>query len=92
MGSRRPRRQRRAGARRPRAPPTGQPHALGADDPSGLLWRAIYNPDATSVPGGNNNPQVLRAGSPASGALTSAAGLAGFYRQLIAGRVLSPPP
>ncbi len=33
---------------------------------------------------------MLRAGWPASGALTSAAGLAGWYRQLIAGRVLRP--
>jgi CubicO group peptidase (beta-lactamase class C family) len=62
----------------------------GAGDPSSLLWRAIYNPDATSVPGGQNNPQVLRAGWPASGALATAAGLAGFYRALIAGRILDP--
>ena len=64
--------------------------AAGARDPASLLWRTLYNPDVTSVPGGNNNREVLRAGWPASGALISAAGLAGFYRQLIAGRILRP--
>jgi CubicO group peptidase (beta-lactamase class C family) len=71
--------------------PTGRPAALlRADAASSLLWRTIYNPDATSVPGGHNNPQVLRAGWPASGVVTTAAGLAGFYRHLAAGRVLDP--
>ena len=62
--------------------------ALGG--PSSLLFRALYNPDTTSVPGGSNNPAVLRGGWPASGAVTSAAGLASFYRHLIAGRILDP--
>jgi CubicO group peptidase (beta-lactamase class C family) len=57
-------------------------------DGSSLLLRSISIPDATSVPGGNNNPDVIRAGWPASGAVATAAGLAGFYRQLLAGRVL----
>jgi CubicO group peptidase (beta-lactamase class C family) len=60
--------------------------ALG--DTSGLLLRAFSIPDATSVPGGNNNPAVIRAGWPASGAVATAAGLAGLYRQLLGGRIL----
>ncbi len=55
-----------------------------------LAARAFSNPDATCVPGGSNSPQVLRAGWPASGLLATAAGLAGFYRDLLAGRLLAP--
>ncbi|MGE5291494.1 MAG: serine hydrolase domain-containing protein [Micromonosporaceae bacterium] len=62
--------------------------ALG--DQSSLLFRSFSIPDTRSVPGGSNNPDVMRAGWPASGALVTAPGLAGFYRQLIAGRILEP--
>ncbi|GAA3418759.1 hypothetical protein GCM10018952_55560 [Streptosporangium vulgare] len=40
--------------------------------------------------GGANHPVVLRAGWPAMGAVTTARGLAGFYRDLVAGRILRP--
>jgi len=55
-----------------------------------LAARAFSNPDPTSVPGGSNSPEVLRAGWPASGLLASAGGLAGLYRDLLAGRLLDP--
>jgi CubicO group peptidase (beta-lactamase class C family) len=82
-----------AGATRPsrdRAPAgPGATMAAALRDPASLLFRTMNNPDTNSVPGGSNNPQIIRAGWPASGALASAAGLAGFYRQLIAGRIIS---
>jgi CubicO group peptidase (beta-lactamase class C family) len=55
-----------------------------------LARRAFGNPDPTSVPGGSNSLAVLSAGWPASGLLATAAGLAGFYRLLLAGRIISP--
>ena len=55
-----------------------------------LARRAFGNPDPTSVPGGSNSPAVLSAGWPASGLLATAAGLAGFYRQLLAGQIIGP--
>jgi CubicO group peptidase (beta-lactamase class C family) len=55
-----------------------------------LARRAFGNPDPTSVPGGSNSVAVLSGGWPASGLLATAAGLAGFYRHLLAGRVVSP--
>jgi len=55
-----------------------------------LAARAFSNPDPTSVPGGSNSPEVLRAGWPASGLLATAGGLAGLYRDLLAGRLLDP--
>ncbi|MFB4316684.1 serine hydrolase domain-containing protein [Actinomadura sp. 21ATH] len=57
-------------------------------DPGSRLNRALNNPHPGK--GGYNNPVVLRAGWPAAGMLTTAPGLAGFYRDLIAGRVLRP--
>ncbi|MBX6768840.1 MAG: beta-lactamase family protein, partial [Actinomadura rubrobrunea] len=53
-----------------------------------LMNRALNNPN----PGKNgfNNPVVLRAGWPGAGLMTTAAGLAGFYRDLAAGRILRP--
>ena len=75
----------------PKAPRTARPapgrEGAGGGAPS-LLFRALYNPDTTSVRGGSNNPAVLRGGWPASGAVASAAGLAAFYRHLTAGRIL----
>ncbi len=67
----------------PRQPPASAARAM-----PDLTSRAFSNPDLTSVPGGSNNPDVLRAGWPASGLLATARGLAGFYRDLLAGRLL----
>ena len=63
--------------------------AAGASAESGSA-RVFFNPDATSVPGGSNNPAVLQAGWPASGLLATARGLAGFYRALLSGPILAP--
>jgi CubicO group peptidase (beta-lactamase class C family) len=78
-------------------PATGTTPATGSGTGSGtgirmpdLAARAFSNPDPTSVPGGSNSPEVLRAGWPASGLLATAAGLAGLYRDLLAGRLLDP--
>jgi len=69
----------------------GRPPAGGtAGRAPDLTARAFSNPDPTSVPGGSNSPGVLRAGWPASGLLATAGGLAGFYRDLLAGRLLDP--
>jgi CubicO group peptidase (beta-lactamase class C family) len=57
-------------------------------DPSSSLNRALNNPHPGK--GGYNNPVVLRAGWPAAGMLTTATGLAGFYRDLVGGRILKP--
>ncbi|GAA3950053.1 serine hydrolase domain-containing protein [Actinomadura viridis] len=57
-------------------------------DPQSLLNRALNNPHPGK--GGYNNPVVLRAGWPSAGMLATAPGLAGFYRDLVAGRVLKP--
>jgi CubicO group peptidase (beta-lactamase class C family) len=63
--------------------------ASGAASPvPDLTVRAFSYPDPTSVPGGSNSPEVLRAGWPASGLMATASGLAGFYRDLLAGRLL----
>jgi CubicO group peptidase (beta-lactamase class C family) len=84
-------------AARPTARPAARPAARSAADlaavlggPSNLLIRSLYNPDTTSVRGGSNSPAVLRGGWPASGAVSSAAALAAFYRHLIAGRIIEP--
>ena len=58
-----------------------------AADPGSLLNRAEGNP--APGPGGYNNPEVLRGGWPAAGLITTARGLAGFYRDLLAGRLIS---
>lgn len=57
-------------------------------DPRSPLNLALNNP----APGkaGFNNPVVLRGGWPAAGMLTTATALAGFYRDLVTGRVLRP--
>lgn len=57
-------------------------------DRDSLMNRALGNPPIHLLPGGANNPVVLRAGWPAMGAVTSARGLAGFYRDLVAGRIV----
>ncbi|MGR6922912.1 serine hydrolase domain-containing protein [[Actinomadura] parvosata] len=59
-------------------------------DPGSLMNRALGNPAMTLLKGGANNPVILRAGWPAAGMVTTARGLAGFYRALIAGEILRP--
>ncbi|NUP01544.1 MAG: beta-lactamase family protein [Nonomuraea sp.] len=59
-------------------------------DPGSLMNRALGNPAIRLLDGGANNPVILRAGWPAAGLVTTAKGLAGFYRSLIAGDVLAP--
>lgn len=57
-------------------------------DPGSLLNRALNNP--LPGKGGFNNPVVLRAGWPAAGMIATAPGLAGFYRDLVGGRIVRP--
>jgi CubicO group peptidase (beta-lactamase class C family) len=57
-------------------------------DPQSTLNQALNNPAPGK--GGFNNPAVLRGGWPAAGMLTTATALAGFYRDLLAGRILRP--
>jgi CubicO group peptidase (beta-lactamase class C family) len=57
-------------------------------DPDSRLNRALNNPHPGK--GGYNNPVVLRAGWPSAGMIATAPGLAGFYRDLVAGRILMP--
>ncbi|HEY7483667.1 MAG TPA: serine hydrolase domain-containing protein [Streptosporangiaceae bacterium] len=57
-------------------------------DPKSELNQAMGNP--ASGKGGFNNPVVLRGGWPAAGMVTTATALAGFYRDLVAGRILQP--
>ncbi|WP_344979996.1 serine hydrolase domain-containing protein [Streptosporangium fragile] len=59
-------------------------------DRDSLMNRALGNPPVHRLKGGANHPVVLRAGWPAMGAVTTARGLAGFYRDLVAGRILRP--
>jgi CubicO group peptidase (beta-lactamase class C family) len=61
----------------------------GFAQPDSLINRTFGNPAITAVPGGNNNPQMLRAGWPALGMVTTARDLAGFYRDLMAGRIIA---
>ncbi|GAA4075427.1 serine hydrolase domain-containing protein [Actinomadura miaoliensis] len=89
-------------ARRGQAPDGGRPAqdapvpdasslerlAKAAADPGSRLNRALNNPHPGK--GGFNNPVVLRAGWPGAGMMTTAAGMAGFYRDLAAGRILRP--
>jgi len=77
---------RRAAATRGAASSRGRPARRSAISPGA----AFGNPDPTSVPGGSNSVAVLSAGWPASGLLATAAGLAGFYRLLLAGHIISP--
>ncbi|MFD0479428.1 serine hydrolase domain-containing protein [Nonomuraea thailandensis] len=64
--------------------------ARAALDPGSLMNRALGNPAINLLKGGANNPVILRAGWPAAGMVTTARGLAGFYRALIAGEILRP--
>ncbi|MEV4806123.1 serine hydrolase domain-containing protein [Nonomuraea sp. NPDC049421] len=59
-------------------------------DPASLMNRALGNPAMHRLKGGANHPVILRAGWPAAGLVTTARGLAGFYRGLIAGDLLRP--
>ncbi len=60
----------------------------GFRDPDSLINRSFGNPDIAGLPGGNNTPEMLRAGWPALGMVTTARALAGFYRDLLAGRII----
>ncbi|MGN9782054.1 serine hydrolase domain-containing protein [Nonomuraea sp. ZG12] len=64
--------------------------AAAGRDPQSLMNRALGNPSMRLLDGGANNPVILRAGWPAAGVVTTAAGLAGFYRALVAGELLRP--
>ncbi|RJL26659.1 class A beta-lactamase-related serine hydrolase [Bailinhaonella thermotolerans] len=64
--------------------------AQAAADPDSLMNRALYNPPVHKLPGGFGNPLALRAGVPAAGLVATARGLAGFYRDLLAGRIVAP--
>ncbi|MER5998341.1 serine hydrolase domain-containing protein [Nonomuraea angiospora] len=73
------------------APTEGQAEmAKAALDPHSLMNRALGNPGMHWLKGGANHPVILRAGWPAAGVVTTARGLAGFYRSLIAGDLLRP--
>ncbi|GAA4990585.1 CubicO group peptidase (beta-lactamase class C family) [Nonomuraea thailandensis] len=73
-----------------RAPNVLEEMARAALDPGSLMNRALGNPAINLLKGGANNPVILRAGWPAAGMVTTARGLAGFYRALIAGEILRP--
>ncbi|MEQ4718127.1 serine hydrolase domain-containing protein [Nonomuraea sp. B19D2] len=64
--------------------------AKAALDPQSLMNRSLGNPGMHLLKGGANHPVILRAGWPAAGVVTTARGLAGFYRSLIAGDLLRP--
>lgn len=84
--------------------PTGEEGAAGGErpedlmaemmkaalDPQSPMNRALGNPGMHLLEGGANNPVILRTGWPAAGVVTTARGLAGFYRSLIAGDILRP--
>ncbi|TDD64121.1 serine hydrolase domain-containing protein [Actinomadura rubrisoli] len=57
-------------------------------DPQSPMNRAVNNPHPGK--GGFNNPVVLRAGWPSAGMIATAPAFAGFYRDLVAGRILRP--
>ncbi|GAA2356383.1 serine hydrolase domain-containing protein [Nonomuraea africana] len=61
-----------------------------ARDPYSLMNRALGNPGVHRLKGGANHPDLLRAGWPAMGLVTTARALSGFYRALIAGEILQP--
>lgn len=94
---------RRPGATEPASPdgpagPDGRDGAAADDlrgrlkntyrDPDSPLNRAMGNPAPGR--GGYNNPVVLRGGWPAAGMVATAPALAGFYRDLLAGRIVRP--
>lgn len=83
----------------PPAPAGEDGPALPAADLLARLAEAYLDPDSllnrtTGIPvpgrGGYNNPVVLRGGWPGAGMVATASGLAGFYRDLVAGRILRP--
>lgn len=59
-------------------------------DRDSLMNRALGNPPIHRLRGGANHPVILRSGWPAIGVVATARGLAGFYRDLVAGRILHP--
>lgn len=71
--------------RRPASP--GDQQAVNAYLGS-LMNRALDNPAPGR--GGFNNPVVLRGGWPAAGMMATGRGLAGFYRDLVGGRIVRP--
>ncbi|GII89808.1 serine hydrolase domain-containing protein [Sinosporangium siamense] len=79
-----------AGDRRPSGEsPAGEISTAPADRDS-LMSRALGNPPVQKLKGGANHPVVMRAGWPSIGVVATARGLAGFYRALLAGEVVSP--
>lgn len=62
--------------------------AAAYGDPQSQMNRALNNPHPGK--GGYNNPVVLRAGWPSAGMLATAPAFAGFYRDLVAGRIVRP--
>ena len=74
----------------PNTPPELAAVAANFADPTSLVSRSFSSPAALMRPGAFNNPEVLRVGWPAISGLATGLGLAGFYRDLIAGRILSP--
>ncbi|MCG5211694.1 serine hydrolase domain-containing protein [Streptosporangium sp. KLBMP 9127] len=62
--------------------------ARATADKDSLMNRALTNPPMHLLKGSANHPVILRAGWPALGMVTTARGLAAFYRELIAGRIL----
>ncbi|WP_248960383.1 serine hydrolase domain-containing protein [Sphaerisporangium perillae] len=67
-----------------------QEMAKAALDKDSLMNRTMGNPNPNKLKGGANNPVILRAGWPAMGVVTTARGLAGFYRDLVAGDIVKP--
>ncbi|MFC4529660.1 serine hydrolase domain-containing protein [Sphaerisporangium dianthi] len=57
-------------------------------DRGSLMSRAMANPSPAKLKGGANHPVIMRAGWPAMGLVTTARGLAGFYRDLLAGEII----
>jgi CubicO group peptidase (beta-lactamase class C family) len=64
--------------------------ALAAFDRDSLMSRAMGNPNPGLLKGGANHVVIMRAGWPAMGLITTARGLSGFYRDLVAGELLKP--
>ncbi|WP_433326498.1 serine hydrolase domain-containing protein [Spirillospora sp. CA-294931] len=77
-----------AGALSQLDPETADRLAASYLDPQSPLNRSTNNPHPGK--GGYNNPVVLRAGWPGAGMTTTSSALAGFYRDLVAGRILRP--
>ncbi|WP_214413059.1 serine hydrolase domain-containing protein [Sphaerisporangium fuscum] len=64
--------------------------ARASIDKDSLMNRAMSNPSPNRLKGGANHPVIMRAGWPAMGMITTARGLAGFYRDLVSGDILKP--